>query len=378
MYSRKYKLSLPFLIYALKLARYEKLVKHDDKIVFSSFAPPFPSKAFNRFVTSFGKKLPTAVYISLTNKCMYNCWHCSNMYRTGEELAGKEIIKLIKDFQELGASMLGFTGGEPLLREELPEIIRAVDERASTILFTSGDGFTDEKAEELKKAGLFAVVVSLDHFKSQVHNLLRGEETAFETALDAIQTSKKYGFYTVISTVVTKQLLETIFEFLDFAQKLGVNEVRIPEPVPCGALITEEPILDDKDRAKLVEAHKIANKSNKYPRVSVFPYIESEKAIGCTAGIDHVYIDSEGNVCPCDFTPLSFGNIKAESLETILERLHKYFNSPREKCFMLENYKEIAKWFEGKLPLSIEKSIEICKKVKPSRIPIFYKKLGLG
>ncbi|MDI6855694.1 MAG: radical SAM protein [Candidatus Thermoplasmatota archaeon] len=378
MYNLKYKLPVPFLVYALKLARYEKLVKLDDKIVFSSFVPPFPSKAFDRFVASFSKKTPTAVYTSLTNKCKYNCWHCSNMYRSGKELTSKEVIKLLKDFQDLGASVFGFTGGEPLLRNDLPEIIRAVDERGITLLFTSGDGFTNKKAEELKKAGLFSVVISLDHFKGEVHNALREQKDAFKTALDAIQTSKKYGFYTTISTVVTKQLLDTIFEFLEFAQKLGVDEVRVLEPIPCGKLLTEETTLDDKDRAKLIEVHKIANKSSKYPRVSAFSYIESEQAIGCTAGIDHLYIDAEGNVCPCDFTPLSFGNVKEEELKKILERLHNYFTNPREKCFMIENYKEIAKCFEGKLPLPIEKSIEICKSCKPSATPTFYKKLGLS
>lgn len=378
MYSFSYKLPIPFLVHALKLAKYEKLVKHDNKIVFSSFAPPFPSKAFDRFIANFGKKAPTAVYISLTNKCEYNCRHCSNMYRSGNELTRETIIKLIKDFQELGASVFGFTGGEPLLREELAEIIKAVDDRASTVLFTSGSGFTDKKAKELKKAGLFAAVISLDHFKGEIHELLRGKKDTFETALNAIETSKKYGFYTVISTVVTKQLLGSIFEFLEFAQKLGIDEVRILEPVPCGRLITEEPQLNDEDRAKLIEVHKTANKSRKYPRVSVFSYIESEQAIGCTAGIDHLYVDAEGNICPCDFTPLSFGNVKEEDLKKILKRLHIYFANPRNKCFMMENYKEIAKAFDGKLPLPVEKSIEICKKCKRSEIPTFYKKLGLS
>lgn len=375
MYKRRYKLSLPFLVYALKLARYEKPVKLGDKIVLSSFVPPFPSKAFDRFIDSFGKLIPTSIYLGVTNKCKYDCWHCSSRYRAGEELTANELIKVIKDFQALGASVFGFTGGEPLLRAELAEIIKAVDDRSSTVLFTSGNGFTNEKAKELKEACLFCVVVSLDHFKAEVHDILRGKKGAFEVAINAIKLSKKHSFYTVVSTVITKQLLGSVWEFLSFAKGLQVDEVRILEPVPCGKLMKEEALLGEKDREKLIHLHKHANKSRKYPKVSVFPYIESEHVIGCTAGIDHLYIDAVGNVCPCDFTPLSFGNVKTEDVKTILGRLHTYFDRPREKCFMAEHYQEIAKEFEDKLPLSVEKSIEICKKCKPSESTDFYKKL---
>ena len=375
MYRLRYRFPLPFLFYASKLARYEKPVKMGNKIVFSSFVPPYPSKAFDRFIASAGKKIPTSVYISVTNKCRYDCWHCSSRYRTDKELTTEEITKMIKDFQDMGVSVFGFTGGEPLLRQDIPEIIRLVDDRSSTVLFTSGDAFTAEKAKELKGAGLFCVVVSLDHFKEEMHDFLRGRKGAFETAVDAIEISKKHGFYTVISMVVTKQLLDSIFDFLGFAEKMKVDEVRILEPVPCGRLIKEKIMLSDEDREKLIDVHKIANRSSKYPRVSVFPYIESKHMIGCTAGIDHLYIDAAGNVCPCDFTPLSFGNIKTESIKTILERMHTYFDRPREKCFMAEHYQEIAKEFDDKLPLSVEKSIEICRRCKPSESTDFYKKL---
>lgn len=375
MYRLRYRFPLPFLLYASRLARYEKLVKMGNKIVFSSFVPPYPSKAFDRFVASAGKKTPTSVYISVTNKCRYDCWHCSSRYRTDKELTTEEIIKMVKDFQDMGVSVFGFTGGEPLFRADIADIVRAVDERSSTVLFTSGDAFTAEKAKELKEAGLFCVVVSLDHFKEEVHDILRGKKGAFETAADAIEISKKHGFYTVISMVVTKQLLNSIFDFLSFAKKMKADEVRILEPVPCGRLIKEKMMLSDEDRKKLIDVHKIANRSSKYPRVSVFPYIESKHIIGCTAGIDHLYVDASGNVCPCDFTPLSFGNIKTESIKTILERIHTYFDRPKEKCFMAEHYQEIAEQFEEKLPLSVEKSIGICRKCKASEMPDFYKKL---
>jgi hypothetical protein len=55
--------------------------------------------------------------------------------------------------------------------------------------------------------------------------------------------------------------------------------------------------------------------------------------------------------------------------------MHTYFDRPREKCFMTEHYQEIAEQFKEKLPLSVEKSIEICRKCKPSKTPEFYKKL---
>ena len=373
MYNRKYKFPLRFLLYLSKLAKYEKLVQLDDKIIFSSFVPPIPSKAFDRFMCGIGRGVPVAVYISVTTQCKYSCWHCSDSYRHNAQLSKEELIDVINQFDELGTAIFGFTGGEPLLRSDVPEIIKQISENSSTILFTSGDGFTDEKAKELKNAGLFFVVVSLDHFDEKEHNLLRGNEHAFEHAINAINLAISHGFYTVVSTVVRKDF--PIWQFLEYTKKLGVDEVRILEPLPCGKLITEEHQLNENDRKMLIDVHKIANRTSIYPRVSVFSYIESEKVLGCAGGYNHIFVDAGGNICPCDFTPLSFGNVKNEKVKVIYERMKTEFQTPKNCCFMSDNYKTIGKNFKGELPFQRDESIKILNECKKSETPKFYRLL---
>ncbi len=89
-----------------------------------------------------------------------------------------------------------------------------------------------------------------------------------------------------------------------------------------------------------------------------------------------MYIDAFGNVCPCDFTPLSFGNIQEEEFEVVCRRLRDAFAIPRDKCFLLENIDKIKPFFNSKLPLDYKISKEICNECPKSSLPKFYKALG--
>jgi radical SAM protein with 4Fe4S-binding SPASM domain len=367
-----------------KLFKHEKFVSYDNKIVISSHVPPYPSEAFYRFISNVrkgreGKIAIAHVDLTITHACEYRCWHCCSAYRKGSDMPFKLICSVIEELLELGVGMLGLTGGEPLLRRDLVDIVACIDSRSTSALFTTGYGLTTERAAQLKAAGLFSMIISLDHFKPEVHDKLRGYNGAYKIAVDAINISNRIGFYTVINTVATRSLLtdNQIWKLLEFANdQFGVHEVRILEPAPTGALINrDDELLDDDARNTLHELHKIANRSNRYPRVSVSSYMESSKLIGCTAGYHHITIDANGNVCPCDFVPLSFGNVRTESLTVILSRVRKIFSHPQSTCFMRANYKQIRGAFDNELPLSSDKSIQICKRCKFSQPPSIYTKI---
>jgi MoaA/NifB/PqqE/SkfB family radical SAM enzyme len=144
-------------------------------------------------------------------------------------------------------------------------------------------------------------------------------------------------------------------------------------------LYNEKALLTPAERDLLIALHKKANRSSEYPKVTVLPYIESARLFGCTAGFNHIYIDASGNVCPCDFTPLSFGNIRHDDLEHILARLYEYFGKPRTECFMQMNYKKIQEQFEGEFPLPFHKARLICSatSAQDEQVPLLYKKLGV-
>ena len=92
---------------------------------------------------------------------------------------------MIDQSQNLGISIIAFTGGEPLLRKDIFELISHVDKRkAVPILFTNGLLLSDEVAEKLAKAGLYSIFVSIDSPNPKEHDQLRGMPNLFETAIE--------------------------------------------------------------------------------------------------------------------------------------------------------------------------------------------------
>jgi len=372
----------------LGMFKYDRFVKFEDKIVFSIHIPPFPSKAFDRFFETQlkareGIKIPGIVNIAVTHKCRYNCWHCSAAPKKGKDLSLETIVDAIQTFQDMGTSMFSITGGEPLLREDLTEIIRSIDDRSMVFMFTSGYGLTDEKAKELKDAGLFGMMISLDHYKPEIHDNLRGYKGAFDIVMKGVKMAQKANLYVGLSCVITREMLQKdeIWKVLELAKNLSVHEIMMFEPTPVGKLFESDSyVLNNDEREELIRYHKLVNKQRKYkkyPRVSVFPYFESKDFFGCTAGYNLTYIDADGYIRPCDFTPLTFGNIQEEPIEDIWQKVNTAFNKPRGFCFMLENYKLVRKIGDGQYPLPYTKSLEVCKQCPPSEIPLFYKKLGI-
>lgn len=379
------KLPLGVLLYLRSTFRNEKLTRIGDKYVINSFIPPFPSPAFEQFAKNAvavykRKAFPYSTYIALTNKCSFNCWHCSKCYREGEELSKEMWIQIVEKLQDIGISIIGFTGGEPLLNNDLEDIITAIDTRSTPILFTSGYGLTNERAKSLKSAGLYYIAISLDHYDKKRHNKLRGRADAFDIAMAAINTSLKNNFYTATQLVVRKDMLnaEEMDKYVDFVTKLGVHEIRIIEPMPTGALIKEKDdvFLKKSEREFLKYYHVKINKQKNLTKIASFTYLEDRSMYGCGAGVQHMYVDVFGNICPCDFTPLSFGNIQKEGFDVAYKRLREHFNKPRATCFIQDNIEKIRPFFRKNLPLEHGVSAQICNNCGEEELPKFYKKLG--
>jgi len=379
------KLPLGVLLYLRSTFRNEKLTRIGDKYVINSFIPPFPSPAFEQFAKNAvsvykQEAFPYSTHIALTNKCSFNCWHCSKCYREGEELSKDIWLQVVKKLQNMGICIIGFTGGEPLSNNNLEEIITAIDDRSTAILFTSGHGLTDKRAKSLKSAGLYYIAISLDHYTEEKHNKLRGRADAFDIAIKAIDTSLKNNFYTAVQLVVRKDMLNTeeMDRYIDFVTKLGVHEIRIIEPMPTGVLIKEKGdiFLKEPEREFLRGYHIKTNKKNNLTKIASFTYLENKNMYGCGAGVQHMYIDAFGNVCPCDFTPLSFGNIKKDGFDIAYKRLRAHFDKPRATCFIQDNIEKIRPFFSNNLPLKYAASVQICNSCRKRELPRFYKKLG--
>ena len=115
---------------------------------------------------------------------------------------------LAGELQDLGAVMVTLTGGEPLLREDLPEILRSFDSRSCLVLGTTGEGLTAERARTFRDSGLFAVGISLDSDQEAEHDRLRGRAGAFRSALQALRVARETGLYPYVVSVATREFLQ--------------------------------------------------------------------------------------------------------------------------------------------------------------------------
>jgi MoaA/NifB/PqqE/SkfB family radical SAM enzyme len=340
----------------------ERLVEHTQKAIVQLFVPPIPSRPFSRYLRSYTNSLVLhkndlhlgTVLMATTNECPYDCWYCSARNTPQGELSTDSIEQILNVLRSWGTSIIGFTGGEPLLRIDTDEIIQHFSDDFTFMVFTSGHGLDLNRAKKLKKNGLFFVAISLDDYREARHDRARGRRGAFKTSLGAIKNSKTAGLYTIIQSVVTSDLLENgrMWNFLEFVQQTGADELLLLEPLGTGNLLynNDNAFLTTQEREKLRWFHEAALSHTNLPKISSFADFEDKSRFGCGAGIQHAYIDGHGNLWPCNFLPISLGNMISEP-EVVRRRLQEYFAHPCNECILMSKRKQLQKLARQEIPI---------------------------
>jgi MoaA/NifB/PqqE/SkfB family radical SAM enzyme len=361
----------------------ERITRHDGQWVINSFLPPFPGKAYDRMFENLlsGRRLsPVSAFLAITAECPYGCWHCSYKNRQSGELTLTEWRRVIVELHRLGASIIGFTGGEPCSREDLPELVAAAASGgAATILFSSGACLTPTLLAKLRTAGLWSVCVSLDHPDAAEHDRLRGCVGAHAKALEALRRASGCGFYTMVGAVATRGLLRDnqLPGLHRLARGCGADELRIVEPMPCGLLAKnpEEVLLTDNEIRAVRDFHIRTNRAGGRPKVCAFNQIESPELFGCGAGTQHLFIDARGEVCPCDFTGMSFGNVAETPVAEIWTAMSEAMGGPRRHCFIRSNHQLVMRESHGSFPLSREASLRVCAEAPKEELPDYFQQM---
>lgn len=372
------------LLYLAGQFRNENPHRHGGKLFINTFFPPYPSKAFDRFLDAVicRNRIPFSTYFAVTDACPYNCRHCSYGRHKSGRLSTEDAARVVEQIKKLGACTIGFTGGEPLLRDDIARLVRIVGDDAASIIFTTGFSLDDDKAAELKDAGLDSLMIGMEAADAKGHDTVRGVAGSFERAMEAIGISQKAGLYTAISTVATREKISSgeIGKLAGLAEENGVHEFRILEPVPTGSFHDcADEILTDEESRQLSELHKNWNRRNGDTAISSFSYLESGEMFGCGAGFHHLFIDALGNVCPCDLTPLSFGNAVSEPLEDIWRQMGAFFGLPRSECLMKEVCgKSNCLANAAEFPLSPQESQRLCSTLGKQELPKVYRNLFKG
>ena len=348
------------------------------KIVSNTFAPPVGSKPMFRALKGLIKSqlmtypLPVAMTFAVTYRCTCNCVHCSagrHLRKDDKELSTEEAKKVIDDAQKLGVTIIAFTGGEPLLRKDIFELIAHVDTRkAMPIMFTNGQFLTEENVDKLAKAGLYSLFLSIDDPDPKIHNELRGMPGLFEMAIKGLKRAKSKGIFVGFSSYASKSGTERkVYKKLyDMAKDLELHNFILFDCVPTGNLLKDtSEVLTFDQRSEIHQFSAELFRKKIVPPLSSQAWQNSVEAylsgIGCLAGNIQYYMSAYGDMSPCDFTPISFGNIRNESLKKIWIRMikHPAYNHKSPFCRMQNS--DFRKYYidpiptDAHLPYSISK-----------------------
>jgi MoaA/NifB/PqqE/SkfB family radical SAM enzyme len=366
-----------------------KMTRIDGRIYTNTFTPYYPSTAYDRYLDAVirvggGEPVPVITNFAVTPRCPCCCWHCSFAHRAESELGLDTLRDAISGVQELGTSVVGLTGGEPLLRDDLEEIIHSIGDRSMPLVFTTGHQLTRERVRALAAAGLGVPVISLDHYRAEVHDRRRGRKGVHAAAVKAIELFREEGFYVAVSFVPDRELIRNPSELertLTFFRELGVNDMRLTSPILSGHLTARHDTLLSQDDVQAVwEIQERLTQTPGEPGVFAYDYFEHEQLYGCGAGYNYLFIDAEGNACPCDFAMLSFGNIKTRPIADIWRDTSARFRAPGRNCYANVISDSIAACDSTRRPLDPKQSQSVIDRHPPfdrRRLPLFYKKFGL-
>ena len=266
-----------------------------------------------------------------TQECNINCIHC---YRDAgakftDELNTEEAKRMLKQISEAGFKIMIFSGGEPLLRKDIFELVKeASNLELRSVIGTNGILLTEEVVQKLKEVGLARAGISLDSTDPEKHDWFRGHKGAFEKTLKGIENCKKLGLPFQIHTTVLNFNQHEIEKLTDFAVELGAAGHHIFFLVPTGrgkdieetTLRAEEyediisRILDKQMNVKIELKPTCAPQ---FMRIAKQKNIPMRFSKGCLAGTSYAIILPTGDVQACAYLPIKAGNIREQSFTDI-------------------------------------------------------------
>ena len=273
---------------------------------------------------------PLRMDLALTFKCQNDCIHC---YAGGPhetpELNTEQWKQVIDRLSQIGVFILTFTGGEPTLREDLPELLGYAQGKGMvTGLITNGRKLKEKTyVETLEKAGLDFVQVTLESHKPKVHDLMTGTKGSWKETVTGIKNAAQSQIFVTTNTTLSKYNAPDFMETIDFIKTLNVAAFGCNSLIHSGKAntVTEEFAVPLELLKELLpeihnKAHRLGLKFLWYTPTQYCRFDPVQLGLGvksCTAAMINMCVGPNGDVYPCQSYFESLGNILSVDWEKI-------------------------------------------------------------
>ena len=250
---------------------------------------------------------PTYVYIEITRKCNCKCEYCQISNMDNSDIDLELYKKILKQLRDLNCFEIRLGGGEPLLNAKLNDILQ-LSEGFSIWLCTNGIMLTEDMCKTLKQHNVLGVRVSLDSLNPELHNRIRKNHSAFQSATKNMKLAKEFGLEVCLSMTIGHHNIDEVENMKQFAKENGYKFLtHFVMPIGNGeSFNSQKEISEDK-------------------KISLLNEESGERS--CVAGNQSFAIDSMGNVSACTFLK-TVANIKEVDLKDIINiKFDKYLKA---------------------------------------------------
>jgi MoaA/NifB/PqqE/SkfB family radical SAM enzyme len=285
---------------------------------------------------SYLSKRPLYCSWQVTYRCNFSCSFCGYWkmeHRRERELSLSDFALAARKLRQLGPMLVSLAGGEPLIRKDLPQIVRAVSAYHFPFVTTNGWLVTPKKARELFNSGLMYAVISLDFADEKLHDQNRGKEGAFKRAVQAVRffvEAKNSKIQKVnVTAVLLKDNVDQIEKLIVLTGKLGA-EFTLQPYTDIKTNGRKNDVIADHTITREVSRHLLGLK-RKYPhfkssREYLRRYDEffAQGVDGCQAGRLFFNIDDQGDIAKCvEDMDNPVGNIKGIEIDQLKKALFR-------------------------------------------------------
>lgn len=271
---------------------------------------------------------PLWLLAEVTYRCPLHCVFCYNPVdyaKQHQELSTADWLRVLREARALGAAQLGLSGGEPMLRDDLEEIVAEARKLGYySNLLTSGIGLTEARIAALKEAGLDHIQLSFQDSTKQMNDFLSSTRT-FDLKMQVAALIKQYDYPMVLNCVLHRYNIDHVQQILEMAERMGAEYVELANTqFYSWAHVNRDQLMPTREQIDRARAVMEAFREKVQGRMRLFfimPDYHATRPKKCTNGWGNLFItvQSDGKVLPCHVAGMlpgmSFPNVRDHSME---------------------------------------------------------------